>query len=177
VVVDALETAAGAFLLFVAPGYAWTRAVFPEWRFAGPDRWGVGVRVATLTFVWSIAIDIVVGSVLTEVPSLGFSAAWSDPKLEVALVLLTAAGLVAAVVRGAFRPIREAAPAPPGVERSPLSWMQEADRLARDEARLRRQIRRSAPESPERSRLESELQAVSERLAETHRQRERELAQ
>lgn len=175
-VVDTLESAAGVFLLFVAPGYAWTRALFPEWKFRGPRRWENGVRTVTLTLVWSVAIDVVAGSVLTEVPSLGFSAAWSDPRLEWILLATTIGGLVTAMGRGAFRLRGEStAPAPPG-ESPPLGWMREADRLVRDQARLRRKIRKSPVESPERTRFERELIEVSEQLTEVHRRREAELA-
>jgi hypothetical protein len=168
----------GGALLFALPGYAWSRALFPEWRLRGRKALDHAVRLGTLSFVWSLAILVVVGSTLSELPSLGFSAAWSDPRLELLLAGLTLIGFAAAALRGAFSPTLPGAEPPPGRgEGSPLPTLRQLDRLAREENRLRRALRRSPAGSEGRSRLEEELDRVRARSESIRRARQEEYAE
>jgi hypothetical protein len=168
----------GGALLFALPGYAWSRALFPEWRLRGRMALDHAVRLGTLSFVWSLAILVVVGSTLSEIPSLGFSAAWSDPRLELLLGGLTLIGFAAAALRGAFSPaVPDSGPSSPRGEGSPLPTLRQLDRLTREENRLRRALRRSAAGSEGRSRLEEELDRVRARSEEIRRARQEEYAE
>lgn len=165
----------GGALLFALPGYAWSRALFPEWRLRG--RWALdaAVRLGTLSFVWSLAILVVVGSTLSEVPSLGFSAAWSDPRLELLLAGLTLVGFAVAVLRGAFSAPAPEPSGPVGPETaSPLPTLRQLDRIAREENRVRRALRRSPAGSEGRARLEEELERLRVRSEEVRRTRQEE---
>ncbi|MCI4362698.1 MAG: DUF1616 domain-containing protein [Thermoplasmata archaeon] len=176
-VLDTVEFWTGGLLLFALPGYAWTRALFPEWKIRGPHALDRAVRTGTLAFVWSLSFVVVVGSILSEIPSLGFSAAWSNPRLELILAGLSAIGFVVAFVRGAFRRVGDEAPfaALPG-EDSPLPWLREFDRLEREERRLRRALARSAPDSEGARLLTTELDRLKAESRTLRRRREDEYA-
>jgi hypothetical protein len=176
-VLDTIEFWVGGLLLFALPGYAWTRALFPEWRLRGVHALDRAVRTGTLSFVWSLAFVVVVGSTLSEIPSLGFSAAWSDPRLELLLAGLSAIGFTLAILRGAFRPEMGGNVAPPGPgEDSPLPWLREFDRIAREERRLKRALARSAPDSEGARRLASELDRLDSESRSLRRRREEQYA-
>jgi hypothetical protein len=176
-VLDTIEFWVGGLLLFALPGYAWSRALFPEWRIRGEHALDHAVRIGTLAFVWSLAFVVVVGSTLAEVPSLGFSAAWSNPRLELILAGLSAIGLVLAWLRGAFRSGGVAAGlgAAPG-EDTPLPWLVEFDRLEREERRLRRALARSAPDSEGARLLTTELDRLKVESRTLRQRREEEYA-
>jgi Protein of unknown function (DUF1616) len=160
---DAAEAVAGLALVFVLPGFALSRALFPEWRFRGP---GGTVRVVeTLSFslVGSVGITIVIGYGLLST-SVGFGATWADPTIFAALAAVTAVGLVVAFLRGAFSAVPPAGPvlpAEPGVDGA-MEAVRELDRLRVEERRLRHQLRTLAREAPERT-------AISEQLEENRR--------
>lgn len=163
----------GGALLFALPGYAWSRALFPEWRLRGPTALDTAVRLGTLSFVWSLAILVVVGSALSEIPSLGFSAAWSDPRLELLLAGLTLIGFAVAALRGAFSaPVEPAPRASAPEDSSPLPTLRQLDRIAREESRVRRALRRSPAGSEGRARLEEELGRLRARSEEIRRARQ-----
>ncbi|HEV2450057.1 MAG TPA: DUF1616 domain-containing protein [Thermoplasmata archaeon] len=165
----------GGALLFALPGYAWSRALFPEWRLRGRRALDTAVRLGTLSFVWSLAILVVVGSSLSEIPSLGFSAAWSDPRLELLLAGLTLIGFAVAALRGAFSAPGAEAPRPDARETaSPLPLLRQLDRIARDENRVRRGLRRSPAGSEGRARLEEELERLRARSEELRQARQEE---
>jgi len=84
-ILSVVEGVAGGLLLFFVPGYALTKAVFPEWRVRGRNAGRRLVEVVTLSFVTSIGLTVVVGFGLLDLAPGGFSAAWSDPLLEAAL--------------------------------------------------------------------------------------------
>src|SRR5271156_4009889 len=96
-----VEALAGLLLVFVLPGLAVARALFPEWRFRGAEGLPHLVETAALTIVLSVALTILVGFGLLNTPA-GFSASWSDPVLEIILAGITVAGFVVAGYRGAF---------------------------------------------------------------------------
>jgi len=98
---DLLEAIVGGLLLFVVPGFAVARALFPEWRFRGPDGTLRALETATLSFVLSVALTVLVGSLLLGLAPGGFAAAWSDPVLEVALAAVALVAVAAGVLRGA----------------------------------------------------------------------------
>ncbi|MFY9717906.1 MAG: DUF1616 domain-containing protein, partial [Thermoplasmata archaeon] len=62
--VELLEATVGGLLLFVVPGFTLARCLFPEWRFRGPDGARRALETATLAFVLSIALTVLVGSAL-----------------------------------------------------------------------------------------------------------------
>ncbi|MCI4346554.1 MAG: DUF1616 domain-containing protein [Thermoplasmata archaeon] len=176
-VLDTIEFWVGGLLLFALPGYTWTRALFPEWRIRGEQALDHAVRIGTLSFVWSLAFVVVVGSSLSEVPSLGFSATWSNPRLELILAGLSAIGFVVAWLRGAFRSGAPAtAEGAASGEDTPLPWLVEFDRLEREERRLRRALARSAPDSEGARLLTTELDRLKAEGRTLRRRREEEYA-
>ncbi|MCI4334556.1 MAG: DUF1616 domain-containing protein [Thermoplasmata archaeon] len=173
-----LEYWLGGALLFALPGYAWSRALFPEWRLQGRYALDHAVRLGTLSFVWSLAFLVVVGSTLSELPGLGFSAAWSDPRLEIVLAGLTAAGAAVAVLRHLL-PATTPSPSaerPRGAD-SPLGLHRELDRITREERRLRRALARSPAGSEGASRLSEELERLRAESVTLRERRQEEYAE
>jgi hypothetical protein len=99
---EAFEAVGGGLLLFVVPGLAVARAMFPEWRFRGPEGLRRSLETATLSFVLSVALTVLVGSALLGLAPGGFAAGWRDPLLEAVLAAVAAVAFVAAGLRGAF---------------------------------------------------------------------------
>lgn len=172
-----LEAVAGFLLLFVVPGYAVTRAVFPEWRMRGPAALATVVQIATLSFVTSIVLTILVGFVLLQGPT-GFQAGWSDPWLE---GILGAVALVAGVVgllRGAYRREPPAAPKPEPSPGEAGGWelIRELERTERERRRVAHELRKAPPGSREAGELQERRRALEIKSAELRRARESDLA-
>src|SRR5579859_7954789 len=113
--VSPVEAGVGLLLLFFLPGLALTQAIFPEWRLRGEAAIERIVTTGALALVLSVALTVVVGFGLLNLP-VGFSAAWSDPLLEEILAGIAILGAFVAWRRGAYRRI---APAPPAIESLP----------------------------------------------------------
>jgi hypothetical protein len=172
------EIVAGLLLIFALPGYAITRATFPEWRLRGPEALLRAVEVGTLSLVLSVTVTILVGFVLGNLPGSSFQADWSDPLLEVVLAAITAVALVAAVLRGAFHRLPPPAPVPepdPG-EGAPFALVRALEADRREARRLRHAIRLLKADDPQRARLEEELSATERRTQERLAAREAEYA-
>ncbi len=158
---NAAEVAAGVLLLFFLPGYAWTKAVFPEWRIRGAVATLRLLEVVTLSLVCSVALTVLVGYALLTASPTGFQAYWSNPQLEVGLALVAAFGLGVGLFRGAYAREPPAPMAPePADEGTTWDVMLELEDLRRQERRLRHQLRTAAAGSPEAARLNSELERV-----------------
>ncbi|MGA7924344.1 MAG: DUF1616 domain-containing protein, partial [Thermoplasmata archaeon] len=95
------EAALALGLIYLIPGFAVSRAVFPEWRFRGPLGLQRVVETVALSLTLSVALVVLIGFILSST-SVGFSASWSDPFLELVLVVVTILALVVAALRGAF---------------------------------------------------------------------------
>jgi hypothetical protein len=172
------EILAGLLLVFVLPGYAITKATFPEWRFRGPDALLRVVEVGTLSLVLSVTVTILVGFVLGNLPGSLFQASWSDPLLEALLATISVVAFVVAVLRGGFSRTPPATPAPeesPG-EEDPMSLVQALEETQRHARRLQHAIRQLKPDDPERTRLEAELNDTQRRSQELRSHREAEYA-
>ncbi|HLY76762.1 MAG TPA: DUF1616 domain-containing protein [Thermoplasmata archaeon] len=173
------EIVAGLLLVFALPGYAITKATFPEWRLQGANALLRIVEVGTLSLVLSVTVTILVGFVLGNLPGSFFQAGWTDPLLEVILASISAVGLAVAVLRGGFS---KTPPAAPAIERSPgeedpmglLRALEESQRLAR---RLRHAIRQLDREDPHRAQLEAQLADAQRRSQELRAHREAEYAE
>ena len=173
-----LEILAGLLLVFALPGYAITKATFPEWRLRGPGALLRAVEIGTLSLVLSVTVTILVGFVLGSLPGSDFQAGWNDPLLEAVLAAIVAVGLVAAVLRGAFRRLPPSAPAPepdPG-EEAPFALARALEADRREARRLRHAIRTLKADDPQRARLEEELQVTERRTQERLAAREAEYA-
>jgi uncharacterized membrane protein len=172
------ELLAGLLLVFVLPGYAITKATFPEWRLRGPEALLRVVETGTMSLVLSVTVTILVGFVLGSVPGSYFQAGWSDPLLEALLAAITGVALVAAVLRGAFRrspppvPIAETASG----EEAPFDVMRELEADRREARRLRHALRQLKADDPRRPRIEEELSATERRAQERMAAREAEYA-
>jgi Protein of unknown function (DUF1616) len=173
-----LEIFAGLLLVFALPGYAITKATFPEWRLQGPEALLRAVEIGTLSLVLSVAVTILVGFVLGVLPGNYFLAGWSDPLLETVLAAITGIGLVAAVLRGAFHRLPPSAPAtePDPGEEAPFALTRALEADRREARRLRHAIRALKADDPQRSRLEEELLATERRTQERLAAREAEYA-
>ncbi len=172
------EAVAGFLLVFFVPGYALTRALFPEWRLKRPGALRRLVETLTLSFVLSIVLTVLVGYLLLSLAPRGFQAYWSDPLLEAVLFVIAAAGLVTAALRGAFgrgASVPSTSPSGPG-EEGAWELTLELDRLRREERRLVHALRRSPGTSGDNAALEARLQEVRERSADLARQRDAEYA-
>ena len=172
-----LEFAAGVVLLFFAPGYAVSRATFPEWRVRrGPDTALRLIELLTLSFVLSVALTVLAGYLLLTTSPGGFQAYWSSPVLEGILVAITVIGLGIAWYRGAFghADTREGAPSPTIDSGEEGAWemLEQLDRLAHDERRLLHSLRTAPTGSLERSRLEQELSRLRETQSQVQARRE-----
>jgi hypothetical protein len=133
--VDLLQATVGGLLLFVVPGFALARCLFPEWRFRGPDGARRALETATLAFVLSVALTVLVGSALLGLAPGGFAAAWGDPVLEVALAAVAVVAFAAGAVRGAYSRIPPTGPVgtdDPGGEGS-FELTRALDRLHRED--------------------------------------------
>jgi hypothetical protein len=175
---DLLQAIGGGLLLFVVPGFATSRALFPEWRFRGPDGARRALETATLSFVLSVGLTVLAGSVLLGVAPGGFAAAWSDPVLEVLLAAIAAVGFVAGALRGAYA--REPPAAPP---REPEpggegAWelARELDRLHREERSVRHRQRTLSEGGPDAGELDQQLKELARRIEALERRREDEYA-
>ncbi len=173
-----LEILAGLLLVFALPGYAITKATFPEWRLRGPEALLHAVEIGTLSLVLSVTVTILVGFVLGALPGSYFQAGWSDPLLEAVLAAITSVALVAAVLRGAFRrapppaPVAETAPG----EEAPFDLVRELEDDRRQARRLQHALRQLKPDDPRRPALEAELAATERRTQERLATREAEYA-
>jgi uncharacterized membrane protein len=173
------EALAGLLLVFFVPGYALTRAVFPEWRLRPPHTLRVLVETLTLSFVLSLVLTVLVGYLLLSVAPGGFRAFWSDPVLEGALFALAVAALGIAAARGAFAKVAPAAPPKedrPG-EEGAWELSRELDRLQREERRLRHDLRVSSGTPTETAALRERLREVQAQTTDLARRREAEYAQ
>lgn len=172
------EILLGLLLVFGLPGYAITKATFPDWRLKGPEALLRAVEVGTLSLVLSVGVTILVGFVLGNLPGGLFQAGWNDPLLEAVLGGITAVALVVGVLRGAFarEPPPAAVPeASPG-EEDPVALVRRLEATNREIRRLRHQLRTLRREDPERSPLEAELADAERRSQELRSGREAEYA-
>ncbi|MHB8351302.1 MAG: hypothetical protein ACYDFT_01200 [Thermoplasmata archaeon] len=173
-----LEDGAGGALLLALPGLAWTRAVFPEWRFRGPLAITRAIETAALALLISVSLTILVGFALTFGSDSGFPATWSDPILEAILAALAVVGLAVALARGGFDRIAPSAPPPepaPGAD-SPAPLLGELVRIRRDGRRIEHLMRQRDLPERDRQRLRAELGELRAREGELRRAREAEYA-
>ena len=135
----------GALLLFALPGFALSRALFPEWRFRGEAGTLHAVETVALSVVLSLSMTILVGFAFLNLP-VGFSAVWGDPTLEIVLIVATAVALVIAALRGAFARVAPAGPTlePLGGEEGGADLLARAEAIARERRRLRHALRGNA---------------------------------
>ncbi|HTP53543.1 MAG TPA: hypothetical protein VML94_01070 [Thermoplasmata archaeon] len=176
--VDLLEAVVGGLLLFVVPGLALARGLFPEWRFRGPDGPRRALETATLALVLSVALTVLVGSALLGLAPGGFAAAWGDPVLEAALAAIALVAFVAGVVRGAYSKVPPRAPAgaeEPGGEGA-FALTRELDRLHREDRALARRLRAARDDGPEASEIDRARTEVAQRIDGLERGREEEYA-
>ena len=171
-----VEALLGVLLVFVLPGFALSRALFPEWRFRGPAGLLRAVETGAMSLVLSAAVTILGGFVLLNTPA-GFSATWSDPTLEGVLAGITVLGLAVAAYRGAFARV-----APTARPLEPLSGeeggaeaLARAEELAREERRLRHALR-VAPDDASAARLKDDLGRVRAEVQRLGTAREEEYA-
>jgi Protein of unknown function (DUF1616) len=174
-----LEAGAGLLLLFFVPGYATTRAIFPEWRLRGPDPWRTGLETVTLSFVLSIGWTVVVGYLLLQGSGAGFQADWAHPQLELGLTLVALGAFLIGWAEGAYArkapSPRRATPDPGGEGAWELS--RRLDRLDQEERRLEHQLRVASRSTPAAGELRSRLTALQEESSRLRRAREEEYAQ
>jgi len=174
-----LEAIAGGLLLFFVPGFALSRAVFPEWRLRGPGAALRQLETVTLAFVLSVTLTVLVGVALLDGTPAGFAGAWSDPVLEGILAGIAAVAFGVGWARGAYRAGR-AEPAGAGPLDAGEFGAWELDReledLARQERRIVHALRVRSVGPPEAAALRDELERVRSRQAELGQAREAEYA-
>lgn len=156
------EAVVGGLLLFFVPGYAVTKALFPEWRVRGGDGGRRLLELVTLSFVTSVGLTILVGYGILNLAAGGFAAAWSDPLLESVLAAVALVALLVAILRGAFA---RTPPTPAGTPQEPGgegAWelSRELERLARNERRLQHELRGASGDAARVAELTRELDEV-----------------
>jgi uncharacterized membrane protein len=170
---------AGILLVFFVPGYALVKALFPEWRLRSPDALRRGVEVATLAFVLSVVLTVLVGYALLEANPTGFQAAWSQPLLESVLAAVALVAFLVGWFRGAY------AHDPPSIpnrsdtdagEEGAWELSRELDQLQREERRIRHRLRTGSTSGSGSEDSEQELLRVRERVVQLQQQREAEYA-
>jgi Protein of unknown function (DUF1616) len=174
-----LESMAGLLLLFFVPGYTTTRAVFPEWRVRGAEAWRRAVEIVTLSFVLSVAWTIVIGYILLAVVPGGFQPFWSNPVLEVALLVVSVGAFVVGWKFGSYAsepPYRPPLTVDPGGEGA-WELTRRLDLLAREERRVEHALRLADPEGTEAGTLQLRLNALREESLRLRGNRERSYAQ
>jgi hypothetical protein len=172
------EIFAGLVLVFGLPGYAVTKATFPEWRLRGPEALLRVVEIGTLSLVLSVTVTILVGFVLGNLPGNFFQAGWSDPLLEAILTAISGVGLVVAYLRGGFSKLPPAGPVPeasPG-EEEPMNLLRRLEENQRQARRLQHSLRQLKADDPVRARLEAELADIQQRSQQLRARREAEYA-
>jgi hypothetical protein len=175
----AWEVAVGLPLLFFVPGYTVAKALFPEWRVRGTLRWRRLLEIATLAFVLSVVLTVLVGGLLLAASPSGFQASWSDPEVETILGAVALLGFVAGWARGAYA---RSPPTIKGPEEEPGgegAWelQMRLDALAREERRLRHRLRVGEVSGAERTTLEGELERLRTEQESLGRGREAEYGQ
>ena len=175
--VSAPEAALGLLLLYAAPGFGLTAAVFPEKVRFRKGAWLSGLEVALLSVLSSVSLTIIFGELLQSIGP-GFSASWSDPRLLLANGAVTIVGLAAGAVRGAFGGRTIPTPVPELERTDPTAWstLRTLERLAREERKLARALRGAGLGAEERLGLEEELRSVRAERAALRESREGEYA-
>ncbi len=159
--VAGLGAVAGGALLFFVPGYALTRAVFPEWRLRGPGALRRGLETVVLAFVLSVVLTVLAGYLLLHGAPGGFAAGWGDPLLEAVLAGIAGAAALVAALEGAFArtpPPARAPDAGPG-EEGAWELSRAVDRLGQEERSIVRRLR-AEPESDAATGLRARLEEI-----------------
>jgi len=169
-----VEAVAGGALLFLVPGFAVGKALFPERRVRGPDgvRWAL--ELVALSLVLSVGLTVVVGYVLLAGAPGGFSATWGDPLLEAVLAAIALAAAVAGALEGAYArsPPRARVEPEPGTE-GVWELSVELDRLQRERLAVERELRGTPPSDGEaRARLTARREEVARDEEALRRRRE-----
>jgi hypothetical protein len=169
-------TILGLLLLYLLPGLGLSAAVFPERFRPAPERRRALLEVAVLSVVMSLSVTVLFGEAL-QASSLGFSATWSDPTLELLDGAVAVAGLAIGGMRGAFSAAPEAVGSPENpVAVAPWPALRRLEQLAREERTLTRSLRDASLSAPDRKDLERRRGAVTAERAELLAQREGDLA-
>jgi Protein of unknown function (DUF1616) len=175
----AWEVVIGLPLVFFVPGYTVAKALFPEWRVRGSLRWRRLLEIATLAFVLSVVLTVLVGGLLLAASPSGFQASWSDPEVEVILGAVALVGFVAGWVRGSYGREPPSVRTPeeePGAEGA-WELQLRLDELAREERRVRHRLRAGGVSGAERSNLEGDLERLRGEQESLGRSREAEYGQ
>jgi uncharacterized membrane protein len=170
------EVAVGFLLVFFVPGYALTKATFPEWRIRGPEAPLRLIETFSLALILSVALTVLVGYALLAAAPGGFQAYWTDPVLEAVLAGVAAIAFVAGWTQGAYRREPPATrPEEPG-ESGAWEVSRELERIGREERRIAHQLRVRADDPVESERLRADLGRLAAEKAELQRRREAEYA-
>lgn len=138
-----VQAVAGGALVFFVPGYAVAKAVFPERRLVGPTAVAWALELVALAFVLSVVLTVTVGYVLLAGTPGGFSASWTDPRLEGGLAAIALVAFVAGWQEGAYArvpPARRRTIEEPGTGGA-WELSDRLDRLQRERLGLDRQLR------------------------------------
>ncbi len=171
------EAIVGGLLVFFVPGYAITKAVFPEWRVRGAQGARRLLEIGSLSFVLSVVLTVLVGYLLLVGSPGGFRAYWTSPVLEASLAGVALVGFAAAIARGGFareppspRPLE-----PSGGEEGAWELSRRLEELGRTERRLEHDLR--TEKGAKDARLRAELEAVRAESAALRAEREAQYAE
>jgi uncharacterized membrane protein len=173
------ELVAGVLLIFFLPGFALTKATFPEWRVRGPAGLRRAIELGTLSFVLSVVLTVLVGYLLLVAAPGGFQAYWSDPVLEFVLTGVTVVAGIVGVLRGAYSRVPPSTPHDTArardLEEGAWEVTRRLEHLQREERRIVHSLRVSESGGPEEQRLRTRLEQIRSESAELSRAREAEI--
>ncbi len=163
-------------LFFVWPGFGLSVGLFPERLRPRADRGRIALELATLSVIVSLSVTILFGELLQAGP--GFSASWTDPRLEGLDALAGALGLGVGIARGALHPTETAVPSAPAPEGPREGWetLRTLERLDQERRTIDRRLRQGDLGAAERADLEARRARVDGERQAVRRLREAENA-
>lgn len=169
--------AVGLMLIFFLPGFAVTRALFPERRVFRPPSGKVLVEQLTSSVILSVAITILAGYVWLGT-SVGFQVTWAQPRVEESLAAISGVGLAVAAARGSFaRRTPQGPDLPPEAGHSdPMALIRQLDELARRRRSLQHQRRIAGGDSPDSASIDEAIRRIDDEDRALRAQREEEYA-
>jgi hypothetical protein len=151
---DLLLGPIGLFLLYGAPGLGLAAAVFPE-KFTRRAGWEELVEMSVLAVIGSVAVTILLGSILAAGPA-GFGSSWSAPTLLLGDAVIGVLGAAVGAVRRGSHSDRRLTDAP-SVDPGGWTTLRSLERIAGEERRVHRSLRGVPKDGPARSALEARL--------------------
>ncbi|HEV2519661.1 MAG TPA: DUF1616 domain-containing protein [Thermoplasmata archaeon] len=171
------QAAVGLMLIYFLPGFAVTRALFPERRVFRPTSAKVLVEQLTSSVILSVAITILAGYVWLGT-SVGVQVTWAQPRVEESLAVISGVTLAVAAARGSFARRAPKGPdlAPESGHSDPMAIIRQLDELGRRRRSLEHQRRVTGADSPDSVSIDEAIRQIDDEDRALRAQREAEYA-